>query len=656
MINGQFDFLKRHWQRLLLLLAVAYLLMTLVLLFGKSVYDEGLKTKAAERHQYLLDLTEAQVHEFILRITQDVQQLSILPSVQRYLKARDTLSRQQLELTFSGTSLIYGRYDQIRLLDLNGQELIRVNYHAEGPVAVAQTELQNKADRYYVQEGMGLSPGEFYLSPLDLNMEKGAIEKPLKPVIRAVNLLRDEAGRPKALLILNYRAGDFLNTFRSLFNDGDRGMLINNDGYWLSNHQRDNEWGWQLGNPDNTLARWNPELWQQVQQDSFGRFDSDAEMISFRTIQPSNFDKGTDGRFTSSRGLKQDVKIQSWFALVQSSRNEWLATAFYHHSGVQFFVAFLYLSIFALIWLYLKHRNNKQLNEAQKNRYTAELEDLYYNAPIGYLTIDADTLITNANSKILEYLGYDREELIGQKRLIDILSCDSHKELQDAIKERHNGELRMEVMCKSGGWLPVNSAISSKFDGTALTMSRCSVQDISLQLELEQRLRDLANTDALTGAYNRRHIETLFQQMLETFVESGSGGELSILVLDIDHFKSVNDTYGHGVGDDVLVEFTQICQKCLGDKGHFARFGGEEFLALLPLMNKADAVAMAEKIRLAVNENVAKTSDHREVRFTVSIGVAMYSELLPDSLDQLIHQADEKLYEAKNAGRNQVVA
>ncbi|WP_086479667.1 sensor domain-containing diguanylate cyclase [Oceanospirillum sanctuarii] len=654
MIREQLDFIKRCWLQLAMLLGVTYLLMTLILVFGREVYDDGLKSRTAERHQYLLDLAESQIHEFILRITQDIQQLSILPSVSEYLALPNAVNRRTLEETFAATSHIYGRYDQIRLLDLKGQELIRVNYHAGGPVAVPQSLLQNKADRYYTREGMQLNPGEFYLSPLDLNVENGEIEKPLKPVIRAVNLLRNSSGKPQALLILNYRAGDFLNNFRALFSHGGRGMLINNDGYWLSNHERMNEWGWQLGQPDKQISQWNPELWLKIQDSKFGRFDSESEMVSFRTIQPSSFDKLVDGRFASSSGLKQDVKIQSWYALVQSTRDQWLEDAFYHHPAVKLFIFSLYLATFALIWLFLKHKADKKLNAEQQARYTSELEDLYYNAPIGYLTIDAETRITNANRKILEYLQYGREDLLGH-RLTDILSPDSHKELMAAITTRHSGELRMEARCKDGSWLPVNSAISSKFDGTALTMSRCSVQDISLQMELEQRLRNLANTDALTGAYNRRYTEILFLEALEHLADGDLGGELSILVLDIDHFKAINDNYGHGAGDEVLVAFTKLCLQCIGSKGHFSRFGGEEFLVLMPQSDSAQAVRLAEKIRQETEKLVVETSDRREVRFTVSIGIAVYQHSSHENLDQLIHRADEKLYEAKRSGRNRVV-
>lgn len=649
------QFLKKEWKRLFILTCGAYLVISLALLAGKQAYDQGLKSKTIERHQYLLNLTENRVHQFVLRVALDVQQLSILPSVRHFILTPSKANRLAVEDVFRRATDVDSRYDQVRIIDLSGQELIRINDYTDGARPVAAEHLQNKHDRYYVQEGLKLAPGQVYLSPLDLNVERGEVEQPYKPVIRAVTLLTDALGAPVAMVVLNYKAGHFLNRFRAHFEAGDRGMLVNSDGYWLSNHYRESEWGWQLGMPDKVLSAWNPELWRQMQQEPKGVFDANDELISYRKIRPAEFEPLSDGRFTADLGLKQDVKIQSWFSMVRTSKDEWLANAFYHHSGVKFFIFIIYFSAFTLVWFFLKHQVAKKINEQQRNSYTAELEDLYYNAPVGYLTFDAASLITNANNKTLEYLGYDRDELVNRKHLREMLSDASKAQLNLAMSTHYVGDLRLDLQCKDGRWLPVASAISSKFHGSALTISRCSVQDISLQMELEQRLRNLANTDALTGAYNRRHTEVLFLDALKHLADGGQGGDLLILVLDLDHFKSINDNYGHGVGDEVLVSFTKLCLQCIGSEGYFSRFGGEEFLVLLPQSDSGKAFRLAEKIRQETEQLIVETSDRREVRFTVSIGLAVYQHASHESLDQLIHRADEKLYKAKRNGRNRVV-
>jgi len=646
------QFLKTEWKRLFLLTCGAYVLITLALLMGKSTYDQGLKDRVVERHQYLLNLTENRIHQFVLRVALDAQQLSVLPSIRRFILNPSETTRSEVENVFRRAADVDSRYDQIRIIGLSGQELIRVNDYIDGARPVAVEQLQNKYYRYYVQEGLKLAPGQIYLSPLDLNVEHGEVEQPYKPVIRAVTLLRDDQGMPLALVVLNYKAGYFLNRFRAHFEASDRGMLVNSEGYWLSNHFRESEWGWQLQRPDKVISAWNAELWRLMQQKPEGVFDANDELISYRQVHPAEFDEFSDGRFNADLGLKQDVKVQSWFSMVRTSEDEWLAHAFYQHPGVKLFVLFIYFSVFTLIWFFLKHRIAKQINEQQKNSYTAELEDLYYNAPVGYLTFDATSLITNANNKTLEYLGYRRDELVNKKRLKDMLSTESKAQINLAMSTHYVGDLRLDLQCKDGRWLPVASAISSKFHGSALTISRCSVQDISLQLELEQRLKALANTDALTGAYNRRYVEKLFLHALEEW--SSENDNLAILMLDIDHFKSINDTYGHSTGDDVLVAFTQLCQRCLGDQGYFSRFGGEEFLAVLPGMDLSSAVASAEHIRAETEALRIDKGTGNDIAFTVSIGVAVYNKTEKETLDQLVYRADEALYRAKNTGRNQV--
>lgn len=652
MLNDSLSFLVKNWKRLLWLQVAACLLLSFILIAGKSVYDSGLKVRASDRHQYLLGLTEHNVHDFILRITQDVQQLAVLPGVKRFLDQQSTRSRKELEDALRKTSDIYGRYDQIRLLRPDGKELVRVNFHADGARIVPDTELQQKSDRYYVREGLSLRPGEVYLSPLDLNMEDGLIERPFKPVIRAVNLLRNDRGEPQALVVLNYNAGEFLNRFRALFSTGDRGMLVNAEGFWLSNHDRDNEWGWQLNRPEHNIAVWHKALWQQMQKAESGIYASDDEIISFRKIHPASFEDLSPGRFSTNSGLRSDVRIREWFAMVRSSRDEWLQPAFYHHGEVQIFIGLLYLLVICAVWLYVRNEDDKARHEDQKQRYTEELEDLYYNAPIGYLTVDGEARITNTNSRLQQSLGYSRLDLMGTP-LTDLLSEDSVPLFQAALEQPHAGDIRLRVRCRDGSWLPVTSSVSSKFDGASLTMSRCSVQDISLQLQLEQRLRALANIDALTGAYNRRHIETLYQQTIKQARIDGL--PVSVLALDIDHFKSINDKYGHGVGDEVLIAFTRSCLAVLKDRGYFARLGGEEFLALLPDTSEKDALLIAEELRQRTMGLTVVTNDEQVVTCTVSVGAAALAGDYTAALDQLIYKADVRLYEAKGRGRNCVV-
>lgn len=128
-----------------------------------------------------------------------------------------------------------------------------------------------------------------------------------------------------------------------------------------------------------------------------------------------------------------------------------------------------------------------------------------------------------------------------------------------------------------------------------------------------------------------------------------------MLIADIDHFKNINDTYGHLVGDEMLVACSQILCKHIREEDCLARFGGEEFVILAPDMTEEHALQLAERIRSAIhNEHFISTSSNKPIRMTISIGLAIYPDHAKDE-NELISTADKALYEAKYQGRNKVI-
>jgi diguanylate cyclase (GGDEF)-like protein len=184
------------------------------------------------------------------------------------------------------------------------------------------------------------------------------------------------------------------------------------------------------------------------------------------------------------------------------------------------------------------------------------------------------------------------------------------------------------------------------------------VEGIRLQLanaQLAQQLRDAlalveqdAATDPLTGLPNRRALDLVLARQLE--VSGDPGMPLSVLLLDIDHFKRINDTHGHGIGDDVLRAFTRRVRGLLRENDLCARLGGEEFVVVLPDSTLQTALEMAERLRNGVAETPLLTAPL--VPVTVSIGAAQYSR--GQSATELLEAADQAVYAAKRRGRNQV--
>ena len=166
-----------------------------------------------------------------------------------------------------------------------------------------------------------------------------------------------------------------------------------------------------------------------------------------------------------------------------------------------------------------------------------------------------------------------------------------------------------------------------------------------------------AITDGLTGIYNQKYFREQLEFQLEKAKEYGF--KISLILIDIDHFKKFNDTYGHQIGDRVLKEVSKVIRDCVNSDCLVARYGGEEFVVILPDTPIEDAFMEGEKIRAAVENNTVKTREYSNLHVTVSLGVATFPDHIKNMgrmVVELVDRADENLYTAKNSGRNRVYA
>ena len=179
-----------------------------------------------------------------------------------------------------------------------------------------------------------------------------------------------------------------------------------------------------------------------------------------------------------------------------------------------------------------------------------------------------------------------------------------------------------------------------------------AMADITARKRAEEMLRDQALRDGLTGLYNRRH----FQDRLRAEVKSAQrhGYRLSLAMCDLDYFKTVNDTYGHQTGDDVLIGFGRLLMTSIREDDLPVRYGGEEFAVLMPHIGVAEAAVALDRIRRAFQEVEFNGEDKGLFSITASFGVAELSETEKDG-GKLVEKADQALYQAKESGRNRVV-
>jgi diguanylate cyclase (GGDEF)-like protein len=255
---------------------------------------------------------------------------------------------------------------------------------------------------------------------------------------------------------------------------------------------------------------------------------------------------------------------------------------------------------------------------------------------LSFIILRPVTIITRSLKNSVDESG----EIVGH---IDIESRDEFGELAQQFNQLSddlndaNRRLKGEISLADEKLLKANQTLLKQ----------------SLELKVKNKeLQTLSLTDPLTGLYNRRQFENIFDS--EMSLTQRYGEDLSLMVLDIDHFKQINDTHGHSAGDIVLKEIAVILQKRVRRSDVLCRIGGEEFVLLGKHMSVADAHKVAEKLRVAIENHMFDLGD-KQLAVTVSIGLSTVSaNVMADGTDEFFDQADTALYYSKEHGRNRV--
>ena len=268
-----------------------------------------------------------------------------------------------------------------------------------------------------------------------------------------------------------------------------------------------------------------------------------------------------------------------------------------------------------------------------------KLTTIIFSAGEGIVVTDSDGQIVLVNPAAERLLGKDMAQIVGG-------GFDGLIDDPEGIHRLVSGEQGMDSLLVElqGRILNVFASTITASDGHAIG-SAALLRDVTEEKRLEEELRRLSQTDALTGLYNRRFLD----QSLETEFHRArrSGTRLSVIMFDVDHFKRFNDTHGHDQGDRVLRAVAETLRAALRNYDLPCRYGGEEFLAILPNTDAPGAFAVAERLRKDIFEMTVDS-----LKVTISLGVATYPDLdLAESV-QLVERADQALYVSKENGRN----
>jgi diguanylate cyclase (GGDEF)-like protein/PAS domain S-box-containing protein len=265
------------------------------------------------------------------------------------------------------------------------------------------------------------------------------------------------------------------------------------------------------------------------------------------------------------------------------------------------------------------------------------------------------------NLSFEKLFGYTEEELIGNtpshfQTWVD--TGDREKILYELSEKGYVKNYEGKFRTKDGdiryGQLSINIIESDgkKFFCTTVHDITDHVLNEEALRESQRQYRELSVTDHLTGLFNSSHFRLVLSSEIDRTKRQLHTQPLSILFMDLDNFKSINDTYGHLVGDTVLKEIALILKDAIRKIDSAYRYGGEEFSVILPATDKRQACIVAEKIRMKIKNHSVLSSSGELIRRTVSIGVSQYRK--EESIDDLITRADHRMYLAKHGGRDRV--
>ena len=305
----------------------------------------------------------------------------------------------------------------------------------------------------------------------------------------------------------------------------------------------------------------------------------------------------------------------------------------------------------------LEDITERKQTEAALQASEARYQDLYENAPDMYLSVEPETgRILQCNQTVERLTGFAKHDLLGRQvfELYHPACLETAKQIMNQFMQTGNvHDAELQIRCQDGSQISVSLNVSAVRDATGkIVQSRSSWRDITERKRLEAQLQQLAATDGLTGVVNRRRFMDLAADEIKRATRLSH--PLALALLDLDHFKQINDTYGHATGDQALIALTSICQGSIREIDVLARFGGDEFVLLFPETTSAEAHAVMERVRLAL---IAQPVDvhGKLVALSISVGIAGLASAAK-SLDTLIECADQALYQAKAAGRNRVVS
>ena len=415
------------------------------------VYQAEVKSdrKAIEiREQRTVELPAKSIASDFKAVVSDLKFLSAQNELKRLLEEpQNRRIRQRMAEEYLAFSQYKNIYDQIRFLDTDGQEIIRVNFNNGKPSIVPEPELQSQDNRYWFNDTLKLNQGEIFVSPLDLNVERGKIEQPLKPMIRFGTPVFDSEGTKRGIVILNYLGANLLDNFqKACAATLGQCMLLNADGFWLKSAEPKDEWGFMLPNgKDKTFGKQFPEAWQKMSGNNQGQFETADGMFTYISVYPlSQEQKSSTGSIKPFRARLGQVEPKAYKWKIVSRVPPEILYAKSRQLLVNFLLIYAGLVVGIAIvsaWIVRVRQSNQIVQEELKEsaarlRELQEGEELLKRRLSSQIrnSLDLDAILKTAVQEIRDLLLIDRCQFFWYK-------TDGEQVYWEVVREAKNPEL-----------------------------------------------------------------------------------------------------------------------------------------------------------------------------------------------------------------------
>jgi diguanylate cyclase (GGDEF)-like protein/PAS domain S-box-containing protein len=370
-------------------------------------------------------------------------------------------------------------YDQVRFLDAAGMEAVRVNFNGGKPAIVPDSLLQDKSKRYYFGETIAMAGGEVYISDLDLNIEQGRIEQPLKPVLRVGTPVFGEGDDKIGVVLVNYLGARTIGRFdEALASSAGEAHLLNGDGFWLRGPRAEDEWGFMFGNKRSFAAAY-PEAWRRIKASRTGQFITAGGLFTFTTFSPREFIESSSVEYRGKRFRKIVTRVDPGkFLLTEHARH--------HPAWMLMFLSLLGLSALGC-WHLGAARVGRRAEQAV--RESEERWRGFADASFEGLLIHDSGVIIDANDRFADMFGYGLDEQLRGTNFLGLVAPETLQTVREKLLAQVTGTFEAVGLGKDGSTFPMElSAHPIAYKGQ--TQRAVAVRDLSERKKAERMLRE----------------------------------------------------------------------------------------------------------------------------------------------------------------------